>query len=283
VPERDLRTFRDGPRFGRRLRGGRGAKASRWARYASLPAGSVEAVTAVLAAVAHSARAARVVVDHAYHVVLDSRSAWPPDSRWFIFSACSAAAAAVATGVLAALTWNLARATSRMAQKTSDLAEQTAIQVQESATALARSDAQHQQSLWPYCVPRLPRPDFQYDIGKVDSVPFEVENIGGGLALYAQVFITELNDEPCGFSTTIGPIAPQKKLRVQEIELRGETLIESMVLQFDVTTLFGTVFVSRWTWRTGDGDWFFYDCDYPSIQPGDYGNTGVRRVITIRG
>lgn len=81
---------------------------------------------------------------HVVHVSVDnvSKGIWPSDSGWFIFSACAAAAAALATAFLAVLTWSLASATTTMAG-------QAKRQVDTAFDAFKQAERHHQQSLMP--------------------------------------------------------------------------------------------------------------------------------------
>lgn len=129
------------------------------------------------------AKATHVVIDHV------DKSVWPPDSGWLIFSAVAAAAAAIATAVLAFLTRNLATATQEMARKTADLATETKEQVEKSADAFTQAERHHQQSLMPvvYVEARC----YAEDIHGRNLVLFEGEvvNIGPGAATEIMVYL----------------------------------------------------------------------------------------------
>ncbi|MGA8574229.1 MAG: hypothetical protein WB609_00890 [Candidatus Cybelea sp.] len=200
-----------------------------------------------------------------------------PDSAWVIASSIAAGSVAIVTLVLALATLWLALETRRMARQTTALAIETHESIEVAQQATNREDAHHQQSLWPFCVPHIGGAQ-NYEQSS-DIVLFTVENIGSGHALYTQAFLESVDGVSYGHpSTMVGPIAPQKTGPINRIQLPKVSAKTAMTLRLDSTTMFGTVYLTRWSWSAGDPDWLFLDCSYPSIRPPDYGNTGVRRV-----
>jgi len=182
-----------------------------------------------------------------------------PDSVWVIASSIAAGAAAIVTLVLALSTLWLALETRRMARQTTALAIETRESIEVAQRATDREDAHHQQSLWPFCVPHV---GGGQNYGQSsDVVQFTVENIGSGHALYTQAFLESLDGASYGTPTTmIGPIAPQKTGPLNTIQLPKVSTKSAMTLRLDSTTMFGTVYLTRWSWSAGDPDWLFLDC-----------------------
>jgi len=164
-----------------------------------------------------------------------------------------------------------------MARQTTALARETHESIEVAQQATDREDAHHQQSLWPFCVPHIA--GGQNYMQSSDAVLFTVENIGSGHALYTQAFLESVDGASYGHpSTMVGPTAPNKTGPINKIQLPKVSTKTAMTLRLDSATMFGTVYLTRWSWSSCDADWMFLDCSYPSIRPPNYGNTGVRRV-----
>lgn|GEM_PF-4454225 len=193
-------------------------------------------------------------------------------------------ALAIVTGLLFRATRNMAGETKKladktaaMAEKTGEMADKTAELARDTVMAADRADIHHQQSLWPFTVPHI-RNISTYGNQQAQIV-FGIENIGPGLALYTQAFLEKLNGQANGCKTTVGPIAPRTALPGEaRIDLKGTTHKTSMVLELNTTTMFGTVYISHWSWKPSDLDWVFEDFTPPSIKTADNPLRFVRRV-----